>query len=626
MKKLLFLLPLLLPGPALADGETARLDDGFEDRQLTLIVIGTRTRVDQSGQAISILGVEDVRAAQGADLTRLLERVPGLLFSRNGGTGSFTGVRLRGSESEQVLVLMDGIRVEDVSSPSGGFDFATLSPGEIERIDILRGSNSVPWGSAAMGGVIAITSRALSGVEGRVEYGSLATFTADGAAGLSSDAGAVSLSGGYRRSDGVSAAAAGNEADGFSSWHVGGRARLNLAPGLRLVASARHADTRTDIDGYGPPTYTFGDTPEFQKTRQTAGYAGVDYEASGMTVSSGVALAHTGRAYFDPTYSSDPSYSYGGRSVRWDLNGAIALQKGLALHFGADREWTRFSSTFDAEARSATSSIHGQLSREWSHGALAVGVRWEDHDTFGSNWSAGANGTFSISERLRIRASFGEGFKAPTLFQLLSDYGNAGLKPETSRSFDLGFDFGGAGQPVSLAATFYRRDSKNLIAYVSCASLGRCVDRPFGLYDNIARARAQGLELQATARPLDELELQAVYTFTETENRTAGSTQRGNQLARRPRHAATFVVDWRLWPGGPTFGGDMRWVGASYDDASNTIRIGSYALVALRTSMAVTDAIELYGRVENLFDQSYETAAGYGSWGRSVFLGVRTHY
>lgn len=593
---------------------------------ITVVATGSETRLDRLGQPITVITADEIQSIQGPDITRVLERVPGLTVTRNGGPGSFTGVRLRGADAEQVLVLVDGVRVEDVSAPSGGFDFGTLTPGGIERIDVLRGSNSVVWGSAALGGVIAVQSRDLNGVEASAEYGAHETYTADAAAGISSDVGAITLNGGYAESEGVSAAAAGTEPDGFRQYRIGGRGRLNVTEELSVVATARYADTRTDIDGFAPPFYAFGDTPEFQKTRQASGRVGLRYATDTLTLNTGFALSDTKRDYYDPTFGSDPSYGYKGRSERADLTGRINLPADVTLDFGADSEWTRFSSTFDAEAKANLTSGHALLGWTSDRASLAAGLRYDDHSRFGHAWTFGANGSFEVIENLRLRASYGEGFKAPTLYQLLSDYGNAALVPERSKSYDAGLEWGSRNGALHASATVFRRDSRNLIAFVSCASLNACATRPFGLYDNIGKARAEGVEVELGARPSDTLQLRAAYTYLEARNLTPGNLNNGKDLARRPRHALTLSSDWTTPLAGLTLGADLRMVADSYDNAANTVPLDGYALTTVRASFPLTDKVELYGRVENLFDEGYQTVADYGTWGRSAFIGIRARY
>jgi len=614
--------------PAFAQGtdDVVVADDKVDPASITVIATGSETALSKTGQPVTVITADEIQSIQGPDITRVLERVPGLTITRNGGPGSFTGVRVRGSDAEQVLVLVDGVRLEDVSAPSGGFDFGTLTPGGIERIDVLRGSNSIVWGSAAIGGVIAVQSRDLNGIEANAELGANDSYLADAAAGLSSDFGALTLNAGYSRSDGVSAAAVGTEPDGFRQWRVGGRGRVNLSQELAIVATARYADTRTDIDGYPAPNYTFADTPEYQTTRQASGRVGLRYTGSNLTLNTGFALSDTKRDYYDPTFGTDPSYGYKGRSERVDLTGRLNLPASFTLDFGGDSEWTRFSSTFDAPAKANLTSGHALLGWSTDRASLAAGVRVDDHSRFGTAWTFGANGSFSITPELRLRASYGEGFKAPTLYQLLSNYGNAALNPERTKSYDAGLEWGAPYGKLHAAVTVFRRDSRNLITFVSCASLNACATRPFGLYDNVGLARAQGVEAELGARPTDTLHLQAAYTYLETENRTPGNANRGKDLARRPAHALTLSSDWTSPLAGLTLGADLRLVGDSFDNASNTRRLDGYALTTVRASFPLTEKVELYGRVENVFDVNYQTVADYGTWGRSAYIGIRARY
>lgn len=629
MKKyLLSVSALAVACPALAQSpDDVVFADTIRPDAITVIATGSETLVSRLGQPVTVITADEIQSVQGPDLTRVLERIPGLTLTRNGSLGGFTGVRLRGADAEQVLVLIDGVRVEDVSAPSGGFDFGTLTSGGVERIDVLRGSNSVVWGSAAIGGVIAIQSRELNGVEASAEYGANDTATADAAAGLSTDRAAITLNGGYTRTDGISAAAVGTEPDGFRQWRVGGKGRFNLIDSLAVVATARYADSRTDIDGFGPPTYfDFGDTPEYQTTRQASGRVGLRYASDALTLNTGFALSDTKRDYFDPTFGTAPSYGYQGRSERVDLTGRFSLPANFTLDFGGDSEWTRFSSTFDAEAKANLTSGHALLGWSTDRASLAAGVRVDDHSRFGTAWTFGANGALSLTDNLRARASYGEGFKAPTLYQLLSDYGNANLVAERSKSYDAGLEWGTRNGPLHASATLFRRDSRNLIAFVSCASVGRCADRPFGLYDNVAKARAEGVEVELGASPTQNLHLQAAYAFIKARNLTAGTANFGKDLARRPRHALTLSGDWTTPLGGIILGADLRLVGDSYDNAANTTRLDGYALTTVRASLPVTERVELYGRVENLFDVNYQTVATYGTLGRAGFVGIRARY
>src|SRR5690606_33797917 len=216
-----------------------------------------------SGQPLTILGRDEIEQVQGGDIARVLERAPGVTLSRNGGPGSFTGLRLRGAEAEQLLVLVDGVRMADPAAPAGGYDFGTLLPAAIDKIELLHGSNGTIWGSQAVGGGLAAWTRFGPGVEASAEYGARDTLYTNAGGGVELRALELAADGAWYRTDGFSAAATGTEPDGFRQWQAGGRGRLALAPGLRLRGGVRYADSRLEIDGVPPPAFTLADTDEW---------------------------------------------------------------------------------------------------------------------------------------------------------------------------------------------------------------------------------------------------------------------------------------------------------------------------------------------------------------------------
>lgn len=617
--------------PAWAAAEDEAAASASRDPGIVVVATGSEVPLAQTAQSIAVIGQDEIASIQGGDITRVLERAAGLTFTRNGGAGGFTGVRVRGAEGEQVLVLVDGVRVADIAAPGGGFDFGNLLSGNIGRIELLRGSNSVVWGSRAIGGVVAVTTKEVDGIEAGAEYGAHESIYATASAGLVRESFSGSVNGGYRDTDGISAAAVGSEPDGFRQWEASGKARLEVTPGLALVANARYADGKLDIDGFPPPSYSsFADTAEFQKQREWSGRVGAEYASDTLDLTAGYALQDTRRKLFDPAFSPDPSFTSSGRDERAELRGRYRFGSQLAVDFGADNEWSNFATgpSFGSKGKARQASGHALVGWYGEVVTIAAGARYDDHNRFGSEWTFGANGSVKIAEDWRVRASYGEGFKAPTLYQLLSDYGNVALRPERSRSYDIGIERGDRNGPLHLAVTAFRRDTSDQIDFASCFGQvgGICTDRPFGVYDNIARARAQGFEVELGAQVSERVRAQAAYSYVKAENRSSGSLNLGNDLARRPRHAVTVWADWRTPLHDLTLGGDIRMVSDSYDNASNATRLDGYVLVTARASLPVNEAIELFGRVENLTDETYQTAAGYGATGRSAYVGARARF
>ena len=583
--------------PALAD--TA-------DEQITVVATGSRIPLSQTGQSISVVGYDELQRVQGADLTRVLERLPGVALARSGALGAQTGLFVRGANSDQVLVLIDGVRVADYASPGGNYDLGNLLATNLQSVELLRGSNSVIWGSRAIGGVLAVTTRELRGAEASAEYGAYQTFTGTAAAGIGTDRAALNLSAGYVHSDGFSAKTGSDEADGLNQWQLGAKGRLELVEGLTLRAVGRYANARLGIDLAGPAA------PDTQFVKQGSGRVGLDYAGTGFNLTGGVGFDATARRYDSPAWG--PS-EYVGGAVNADLTGRIALPHNLALDFGGYSEWSRARSTFDVRQSARLSSGHALLGWYTPAASLAAGVRVDDHDRFGTHWTVGANGSLALIDGWRLRGSYGEGFKAPTLYQLYGGAGtgfgpgNLNLVPETSRSYEAGIEKGDRNGPLHLAATWFRRDSRNLID----------TDNNFN-YINIGAARAVGVEVELGAQLSERLRATANYTWL-----SARDLANGRDLARRPRHAVVLTGDWQTPLAPLAVGAELRFVSATvdYDFLGRALPIGDRAIASLRANYQVTDSLQLFARIENLGDARYQTVYGYNSPGRSAYAGAR---
>ena len=632
-KYLIFLSAFAVTAPAFAQDEEPAEEDTEPylpayippETSITVLANGMREPVASTGQAVSVFDRRAMDLLQGPDLTRLLERAPGVAVSRNGGPGNFTAVRVRGAEGEQLLVVIDGVRVADPASPGGGFDFGNLLMGNLAKVELQRSSNSTIWGSQALGGVL-VASTGTERTTGSLEYGVNDSFY--GAAGTRFSAGALTLGAqaAHYTTDGFSAAAEGTEPDGFRQTELSARAELAVANGLSAFARGRFADGRLEIDGFPAPAFSLADTAEYQVTRQRSGAAGLRFDRGEVEVTATASLADTERDSFDPTFGSAPGYTTDGESERAELRGRWRFLSNhhLSLDFGAEREWQQFSTLFDPVRRTAISGGYLQLDYDRENIHLAAGVRRDDHRDFGGEWSFGADAVYDFDDGFRLHASYGEGFKAPTLFQLHSDFGNIMLQPERGRSYDAGasFDFG----PGEVRLTAFRRDTEDLIGFVSCfgVSTGICTNRPFGTYDNIGRARAQGLEAEGNLR-FGTFTLAAAYALLDAQDRTPGSATYGNDLARRPRNALTLSADW-FNTIGLSVGADLRVVSGSFDDPANLVPIDGYATLGLRGEWMANRWITLFGRVENVWDETYQTAAGYATPGRGAYVGARARW
>ncbi len=623
---------LLLSAAAIAasaDAQTLPAADAAD-------VVVTATRVAQPaseiGQAVTVIDRAEIERRQTVVVSDLLATTPGVTVTRNGTLGALTGVRIRGAESDQTLVVIDGVRVNDPASTGGGFDFGNLLASSVERIEVLRGPNSVPWGSQAIGGVVnIITAAPAEGLQARAnaEYGYADSMFAS--AGISGAKGPVSgsLTGGYLRTDGISSAASGTERDGYRQYGATGRLGVEFAPGIGLDLRGYFADSRVELDGFPAPDYVLADTADYGKTQELYGYAGLHANVADGRFNNRVAftIADINRDTYEPAFGAEPSFLGRGRSERYEYQGDFRPLDQVRLVAGVERENSRFNDGF-TYADTGITSVYGQLIvKPLDILTLTGGVRNDDHEDFGNHTTFGANAALALRTGTTVRASYGEGFKAPTLYQLFSDYGNRGLDPETARNFDIGVEQAFLADRARVGVTYFNRRSRNQIDFRDCSATEQatagsiCVDRPFGVYDNVARAEADGVEVSLALRPVDPLTLTANYSYIHTENRSIGANF-GNVLARRPEQTASVNADYRFAVG-LSIGGTVSLVGDSFDDAANATRLDGYALASIRAEMPITDQVALYGRVDNLTDARYETVAGYGNYGRAAYGGVR---
>lgn len=587
------------------------------DDEIVVLATGLWSRREDAGQTLSILAEHDIVRIQGPDLARALLRLPGVSVVRNGGRGGLTSMAVRGAASERVLVLLDGVRLNDVAAPAGGLDFSGVSASGIERVELLRGSGSLVWGSDALAGVIHLTSQVVNGAEASVEAGGDRQVAGTVTLGDRGPDHRVGLTAAWSSARGFSSAASGTEADGFQQLSLSARGELDLTPDWTLFGSARHMRGEAEIDGFPPPAYLLTDTLERQDTRQTSARGGIEYADGRHSAVLSLATSETRRSLLDEAFSPDPFYQTTGRSTRAEARGRLAASNAVALVGGGDWERTRFADGF-ALARTRIASGHAMVEWQPVDGALlTAGGRFDDHADFGGKATLAASASVAVAPGWRMRGSWGQGFKAPSLFQLHSDYGNVLLQPERSDSVDGGVEF--AGADGSFSFTVFRNSSRNLIDFIGCPfnGSGICTGRPDGTYDNIGRARQQGLEAEGRAQVLDGLVARLAYAFIASTNR-----QTGNRLARRPRHAGTVSLDWQaLEP--LSLGTDVRVVSASFDDPGNTQRLGGHAVLDLRANWEVSDHFDLYGRIENAWDEGYQTALGYAQQGRAAYVGAR---
>lgn len=612
------LIALAAATPAFAETTAG---DG-ERGDIVVTASGIEQPRDEVGQAIMIIDADTIEKRQTIDITDLLATTPGVRFNRNGGTGSVAGISLRGAETTQTLVLIDGVKVNDPSGIGDGYDFGHLLTGNIGRIEVLRGSNSVVHGSQAIGGVVSLmTATPAEGFAAKAsaEYGYSDTVNAK--ADVSGTAGAISggIGGAYFRTDGISSAAGGTEKDGYKNFAGNARLKVAFSDALSLDLRGYYINADLDYDSFfGAPA----DSPDIAKLDQYVGYAGLNIGLfdGNFTNRAAVTWMRNERDYYF-VRGTAPDYGYSGTNLRFEYQGVVTPATQAKLIFGYEHErpdydFFGFGST-DSQKANIDSVYALGIVQPFTGLSVTGGIRHDDHSQFGGATTLGANANYSSNDgATNIRLSYGEGFKAPSLYQLYDAFsGNASLRPERSKSYDFGIDQNLADGRALISLTAFLRNTTDQINY----------DNATFTYGNIDRTRAKGVEATLALRPIDALNVTASYSYIDARDRSGRPAFDGKRLPRRAAHSVSLSADYD-WSFGLSTGATITMVGDSFDNAANNVRLDGYALAGLRASFPVGGHFEIYGRVDNLFDADYATAAGYGTYGRAAYGGVRARF
>ena len=608
-----------------------------------VVVVANRVpvAVSESGRSITVIPEATIRDRQALVVSDLLATTPGVGVTRNGGPGGVTAVRIRGAEAEQTLFVIDGVRLNDPSVIGGAYDAANLLVGDIRRIEVLRGVQSAVWGGQAMGGVVSLeTGLPTPGTffgEAAAEAGGLGTAYLRGGVGGASGALAWRLAADSYSTDGVSAARSGTERDSYRRTGASGRLTADLSEAVRLDLRAVWSDARNAFDGFPAPAYVFADTRERGRTREALGYAGLTFPLADGRVKNrlGLALTDTRRRTYDPDQAvTDQTFRAEGRVERWEYQGEATLTPAWRLTFGAESERSRMRiaspSPWNPEPEPLSRSTGVDSAYLQALGAPAQDVtltlagRLDQHESFGSHgsgqaalaWRPGGGDTL-------VRASLGQGFRAPSLYQLYSEYGNAGLQPETAVGWDLGLEQRAGGLLVSL--TLFGRRTEDQINFAVCSGGGdpNCAGGRFGYYANLDRTQAVGLEAAASGR-LAGFDVDASYT--RTRSRLEGQDGAPDQdLARRPKDMASLDVS-RTLAGDLRLGLSLNYAGESLSDLWGGPPLKSRLTAGLRAEAPLGSRLSVYGRIEDVTDAAPETVRGYGAPGRVATLGLRARF
>ena len=587
------------------------------DEEITVTADRLEVPTDAVGSSVTVIGRQEIERRRKETVAELLRTVPGVEINRTSGAGSITSAFIRGGSSAFTLVLLDGVRLN--SPAGGGFDFSQLLTDNIERIEIVRGPQSTLYGSEAIGGVISITTRRGDGPLAVSAYGEAGSFD-------SSRFGASIRGGGPRfdysfsatatDTDGVSSAAerfGNDEEDGSENQTISARLGWALGAEGRVDVSLRSIDADTEIDAFGfdlERGFVPVDDPNaVQSVDSTIARVDVEFPISKrITQSIRAGIQDEDLEAKDP---DSPFNNFASNVMRFEIEGqtAIEMSPNGTLIAGFEHESRDAESPGNFDQSTDITSLFAQHRWAVERGAVTVGVRHDDHETFGGETTWRVTGTWSLqqsaSRRTRLHATVGTGFRAPSLNELFFPFfGNVDLAPETSTGFDLGLEQRWLNGRLTFDLTYFDNDFEDLIGV-----------SPAFTAINIDQAEAKGFELVATFRPDSRWFLEGSHTVTDTEDERTGQA-----LARRPEHRST--VRFGFEPS-DRFDGELSVISVRDRIDTDGGAMDDYERFDLAFGIDLMRGFSTYLRAENLLDEDYEEVNGFTTPGLALRVGLR---
>jgi len=578
-----------------------------------IAITATRTteKVDDSLASITVITRKDIERQQATSVQDLLSGLPGVSIANNGGPGKVTSVFLRGTESDHVLVLIDGIKVGSASL--GTTALQDIPVAQIERIEIVRGPRSSLYGSEAIGGVIQIFTRKGGGARKpffSIGAGSYNTYTASAGISGGGERGWYSLSTSGIDTEGFNACngkpspnGAGcytyePDKDGYHNLSASLRAGYAFENGLKIDAHALRTSGKTEFDG----SFVNESKTVQQVIGTTLHFSPLDIWQVNLAI---------GRSR-----DESDNFKNGAFQTRYDTRRDTAsIQNDLTitdkhlLSLGLDYQFDRVDSTTAYAVTSRDNKgLFAQYQGKFVSHDLQVSLRRDNNQQFGEYTTGGLGLGFTLSKTLHLSSTFGTAYKAPTFNELYyPGYGNASLQPEKSHSFELGLSGHIDSGKWSLNAYETRIDG--MIAFDSTTYAPA----------NIDQARIRGIEAVLTTQ-LKDWTVNTNLTLLDPENRSSSATA-GNVLPRRSKQSLRIDVDRRFFR--YSYGTTLRAVGRRYNNLANTQVLAGYAIIDLRAEYTLAKNWRLQARIENLLDKDYETAALFNQPGRSIFVTLR---
>ncbi|MBI3594198.1 MAG: TonB-dependent receptor [Nitrospirae bacterium] len=608
MKKIIIklFLALLLSSPAFAEQSDVDLPE----------VVVTASRLEESlertPQDVTVITHSDIEKKGVPFVVDLLRLQPDLQVVQNGGPGTVATLLLRGGASSQVLVLVDGIKL---NSPSvGTTDLSSLLTSDVERIEIIKGPQSTLYGSEAMAGVVnIITKKGAGPLKGdlSLEGGSFSTYKAAGSVSGGTEKTNYRLTTTYFKTDGIPVAKNGSVANGDTNTSASARLGVNPSDSSSVELNFRYGKDKVNIDNYNSQ-FEPVDTLNFVQNHETwlAAITGrvflwEKYEQR-LTLST----------LWDDLDATDPVASYNSYRIKSKTE-LFDWQHTLHLHpltltggFVYRVEASVSDGSFDQSIYNKAAYLNGKLGLIDDTLIINAGGRHDEHSIFGVADTYRIGALYDLKQiEMRFKANLGSGFRAPALSELYDPYiGNPDLKPEKSTGFDAGVEKDLFEKKLMIGASYFWQHYNDLIQYSSSAFL----------IENIGTAQTEGIEVNATVQPVNNLKLNGAYTYLVAVNKDTDAF-----LTLRPRNKVTSSIEYIM--ANFTAVGEYLYVSGRNDSSLNR-DLSAYSLVNLRGSYLLAKNLSLFARIDNLFNKSYEEIAAFGTPGISVYGGVKASF
>ena len=612
----------LLPGALLALAGASACQTTLADNMLEEIVVtstGVAMPLREVGTSISVIDQEEIERLGFISLYDVLRTQPGVSVTNTGGAGSATSLRIRGEEGYRTLVLLDGIDISDTSGPQVSPRFGQLLSSGVQRVEILRGPQGLMYGGDA-GGVVNVTTIAPSdgfGGEVSAEGGRYGAQQLSGNVGGGNDTVDFNLSGADYSNDGFNARSTDTvvrDDDGYDNSTVNARIGYQATQALRFTLVGRDVDGNNRYDDcYTVDTFEPTDRCRDKYEQQAWRLAG-DYRAGRFEHQ----LAYTGNDT-DRKFFSDGQTGFRARGTleRIGYLGNFRYSDDLRLVYGAERQ----QESMDDGSTDASRDQYGYYF-EYQGGFsdrlfVTAGTRFDDNDDFGTHTSYRLSSAYLIplaGGELKLKGTYGTGFRAPSLYEVAYNSGSFAYPPasettlreEKSKGYDLGLSWG-ADSGLYLEAVYFDQKIEDEI-YFDLANYSGYLQRD-GTTDS------NGVELSVAWPIVASLSLTANYTFNNTE------TAAGQSRPYRPEHLANLGLSWRTLADTLVLGAAWR-LSQDAEDVDGS-QLDDYQLLELSASYQLLPSLQLFGRLENALDEDYQEVPTYNTSGAAGYAGVK---